>query len=108
MTAAASWATAIRRAGERVELARPDGTSLGETWAKLAPLSAEALTDTAAGARYTVRFSPGLLPPGAAAHLSTVALRRGGGEILRAFGALVSIRHDNALVAYELTMVGAA
>lgn len=106
-TATAAWAGAIRRAGERVTLARPDGTLLGETWAKLTPMAGESVTDTASGARYKARLSPTLLPTGAAALLSSIALTRRDGETLRAFGVPVSIRQGQTLLAYELTVVRA-
>ena len=105
--AQARIAAAIQRTGERVTLGKP-GAAQAQVWAKIAPIAADPLTDTAQGQRYRVLVSPLALERTGItqADLASISLTRANGSILRGFGR-ADVMLGGLVVRYELTMTGA-
>jgi hypothetical protein len=100
-------AAAIQRTGERVTLGKP-GAPKVQAWAKIAPIAADPLTDTAQGQRYRVLVSPLALERTGVtqADLASITLTRANGSILRGFGRS-DVLLGGLVVRHELTMTGA-
>jgi hypothetical protein len=100
-------AAALQRTGERVTLGKPGGAQ-AQVWAKIAPMAADPLTDTAQGQRYRVLVSPlhlagtGITQP----DLASITLTRANASVLRGLGR-ADVLLGGLVVRHELTMTGA-